>query len=67
MIDIARTPYRMDALEDIVKALSFYKINEVQFHLNDNRHVPGDKDRDKYEHWKDVEGMFRLESDTFQG
>lgn len=67
MIDIARTPYRMDALEDIVKALSFYKINEVQFHLNDNRHVPGDKDRGEYEHWKDVEGMFRLESETYPG
>lgn len=65
MIDIARTPYRMDALEDIVKALAFYKINEVQFHLNDNRHVPGNADRDKYEHWEYVEGMFRLESDTF--
>lgn len=65
MIDIARTPYRMDALEDIVKALAFYKINEVQFHLNDNRHVPGNADRDKYEHWENVEGMFRLESDTF--
>lgn len=65
MIDIARTPYRMDALEDIVKALAFYKINEVQFHLNDNRHVPGNADRDKYEHWENVEGMFRLESDPF--
>lgn len=65
MIDTARTPYRMDALEDIVKALAFYKINEVQFHLNDNRHVPGNADRDKYEHWENVEGMFRLESDTF--
>ena len=65
MIDIARTPYRMDALEDIVKALAFYKINEVQFHLNDNRHVPGNANRDKYEHWENVEGMFRLESDTF--
>ena len=65
MLDIARTPYRMDALEDIVKALAFYKINEVQFHLNDNRHVPGNADRDKYEHWENVEGMFRLESDTF--
>ena len=65
MIDIARTPYRMDALEDIVKALAFYKINEVQFHLNDNRHVPGNADRDKYEHWENVEGMFRLKSDTF--
>lgn len=65
MIDIARTLYRMDALEDIVKALAFYKINEVQFHLNDNRHVPGNADRDKYEHWENVEGMFRLESDTF--
>ena len=64
MIDIARTPYRMDALEDM-KALAFYKINEVQFHLNDNRHVPGNADRDKYEHWENVEGMFRLESDTF--
>ena len=67
MIDIARTPYRMDALEDIVKALAFYKINEVQFHLNDNRHVPGDANRGDYEHWKDVEGMFRLESDTYPG
>ena len=67
MIDIARTPYRMEALEDIVKALSFYKINEVQFHLNDNRHVPGNSNRGDYEHWKDVEGMFRLESDTYPG
>lgn len=66
MVDIARTPYRMDALEDLVKAFSFYKINEIQFHLNDNRHVPGDQGRDEYEHWENVEGMFRLESDTFK-
>lgn len=65
MIDIARTPYRMEALEDLVRALSFYKINEVQFHLNDNRHVGGGGDRGNYEHWTGVEGMFRLESDTF--
>ena len=39
MIDIARVPYRLDALkESIVKTFSFYKINEVHFHLNDNRH-----------------------------
>ena len=33
MIDIARVPYRLDALKDIVKTFSFYKINEVHFHL----------------------------------
>lgn len=65
MIDIARAPYRIEALRDLVKSLSFYKINEVQFHLNDNRHIASDGDRGNYEYWKNAEGMFRLKSDLF--
>lgn len=65
MIDIARTPYRIEALEDILKTLSFYKINEVHFHLNDNRHTAKAGDRSSYDYWKDVPAMFRLESKTF--
>lgn len=52
MIDIARVPYRLDALKDIVKTFSFYKINEVHFHLNDNRHSGATTGREDYNNWK---------------
>ena len=65
MIDVARTPYRLDALKDIVKTLSFYKINEVHFHLNDNRHIATGGNRGDYEYWKNSEAMFRLQSEKF--
>ncbi len=65
MIDVARTPYRFDALKDIVKTLSFYKINEVHFHLNDNNHIGSQGNRGDYNYWKDSEAMFRLQSDQF--
>ena len=65
MIDIARVPYRLDALKDIVKTFSFYKINEVHFHLNDNRHSGATTGREDYNNWKNYKGMFRLESKTF--
>lgn len=65
MIDIARAPYRIEALQDLVKSFAFYKINEVQFHLNDNRHIDASGDRGDYNYWKNAEAMFRLESDLF--
>ena len=65
MIDIARAPYRIEALQDLVKSFAFYKINEVQFHLNDNRHIAANGDRGDYDYWKNAEAMFRLESDLF--
>lgn len=67
MLDIARAPYRLETLQDIVRMLSFYKLNDVQFHLNDNRHVGDAGDRGDYTWWETngSEGMFRLESDKF--
>lgn len=35
-LDVARKPASMDSLEDIVKAMSYYKMNDFQVHLNDN-------------------------------
>lgn len=65
MIDIARCPVSFGALKDIVKTFSFYKINEVHFHLNDNRHSGATTGREDYNNWKNYKGMFRLESKTF--
>ena len=65
MIDIARTPYRLDALEDLLKTFSYYKINEVHFHLNDNRHDGSNGDRGDYNFWAKGQAMFRLESEKF--
>lgn len=67
MLDIARAPYRLETLQDIVRMLSFYKLNDIQFHLNDNRHVGEAGDRGDYAWWETngSEGMFRLESDKF--
>ena len=39
MIDVARKFFTMDYLCDYVKILSFYKLNELQVHLNDNGFV----------------------------
>lgn len=52
MIDIARAPYRIQMLKDYEKMLSWYKINEVHLHINDNKHEPNG-DVTSYEHWKD--------------
>lgn len=64
MIDIARAPYRIQMLKDYEKMLSWYKINEVHLHINDNKHEPNG-DVTSYEHWEDIEGYFRLETETF--
>ena len=36
MLDVARLPIEMRFLEDIVKTMSWYKMNDFQVHLNDN-------------------------------
>lgn len=64
MIDIARAPYTYEMLIGLMDVLSWYKINEVHFHINDNKHEPNG-DVTSYEHWRNIEGYFRLESDTF--
>ncbi|MDE6908351.1 MAG: discoidin domain-containing protein [Lachnospiraceae bacterium] len=64
MMDVARIPTRMQFLEDYTKIVKWYKLNEMQIHLNDNQwsepaYSPN------YEKWAQVEASHRLYSDTF--
>lgn len=62
MIDVGRKFFTMDYLRDYVKILSFYKINELQVHLNDNGFAEFfDND------WNKTYAAFRLESERFPG
>ncbi|MGL4853327.1 MAG: family 20 glycosylhydrolase [Phocaeicola sp.] len=62
MIDVARKFFTIDYLRDYIKILSFYKMNELQIHLNDNGFVEFfDND------WSKTYAAFRLESDRFPG
>ncbi len=62
--DVARIPTRFRFLEDYSKILKWYKINEMQLHLNDNQWSEPAFSAD-YEKWKEVEASHRLQSDLF--
>lgn len=62
--DVARIPTRFQFLEDYSKILKWYKINEMQLHLNDNQWSEPAFSPD-YEKWKEVEASHRLESELF--
>lgn len=62
MLDVARKFFTMDYLQQLVKVMSFYKMNELQVHLNDNG-FPQFFDND----WKKTYAAFRLESERFPG
>ncbi len=64
MIDVARAPFRLETLQQYQKILSWFKINEMHMHINDDRHQTN-SDRPDYDDWEDVESMFRLESELF--
>lgn len=36
MLDVARLPIPMEYLKDVVRLMSWYKMNDLQLHLNDN-------------------------------
>ncbi|WP_409340277.1 discoidin domain-containing protein [Paenibacillus sp. MBLB4367] len=58
MIDVARKFYTIDFLRDYVKLLSWYKMNQLQIHLNDDVGTP----------FKDgTNSAFRLESTQYPG
>lgn len=62
MLDTGRKFFKMTFLEDYVRIMSYYKMNEFQIHLNDN----GFKqffDND----WNKTYAAFRLQSDTYPG
>lgn len=62
MIDCGRKYIPMSYLYKLVKVMSYYKMNTLQVHLNDNgfRQYFGGK-------WEDTQAAFRLECDTYPG
>lgn len=60
MIDVARKFFPLDYLKNLVRTMSYYKLNTLQVHLNDN----GFK---QYFHndWNETYAAFRLESERF--
>ena len=62
MIDVGRKYIPMSYLKDLVKSMSYYKMNLLQIHLNDNafkQYFGND--------WEKTPGAFRLECDTYPG
>lgn len=62
LIDCGRKFIPMEYLEDLVKILSYYKMNVLHVHLNDNG-FKGHFDND----WSRTYAAFRLECETFPG
>lgn len=58
MLDVGRKPFSMDILYEIVKQMSWYKMNDFHVHLNDN-YIQLDKVKDPFSAYSG----FRLESD----
>ncbi|MDE6366530.1 MAG: family 20 glycosylhydrolase, partial [Muribaculaceae bacterium] len=62
MIDCGRKYIPMDYLYALVNTMSYYKMNTLAVHLNDNG-FPRYYDND----WSKTQAAFRLESETFPG
>ena len=63
MLDVGRLPIPMDYLKDVVRLMAWYKMNDLQLHLNDNyifheHYVDAGEDP-----FKKSYSAFRLESD----
>ena len=62
MLDCGRKFIPMSYLNDLVKVMSYYKMNTLQIHLNDNGF------KQYFDHnWGKTYAAFRLESDTYPG
>ena len=59
-LDIARTPYRYQQLQDYAKIMRWYKMNEYDLHINDN-----DNANIQGATTESHSGFHRLESETF--
>ncbi len=60
-IDVARKPVSLDMLKDIVRTMSWYKLNDLQVHLNDNTILAMSGKTDTPEEAMTVMSAFRLE------
>lgn len=62
MLDCGRKFFPISYLRDLAKCMSYYKMNTLQIHLNDNgfkQYFEGD--------WNNTQAAFRLESELFPG
>ncbi|MEO6890345.1 MAG: family 20 glycosylhydrolase [Ktedonobacteraceae bacterium] len=62
MLDAGRKFFPISFLEDYVKFMSWYKMNDFHIHFNDNQIGGGDSPD-----WKHSYAAFRLNSDRFKG
>lgn len=65
MLDVGRRPFTLDYLYDTVKTMAWYKMNDLQLHLNDNYIWV-----EEYQNTENPYGAysgFRLESDIKEG
>lgn len=62
MLDVARKYIPLDYIRQLVRIMSYYKMNTLQLHLNDNgfKQYFGDD-------WMKTYSAFRLECDTYPG
>ena len=66
MLDVARLPIPMDYVKDVVRLMSWYKMNDLQLHLNDNYIFHEHYVREGENPFKKSYAAFRLES-RFKG
>lgn len=64
MLDVARTPITLEAIKDIIRMMSWFKMNDLHLHLSDNyifheQYVDEGKDP-----FKESYAAFRLESNV---
>ncbi|MBR3517177.1 MAG: family 20 glycosylhydrolase [Lachnospiraceae bacterium] len=62
-IDVARNSVSLHMLREMAKTLSWYKVNELTVHLNDNAIFAYTEKRDSWDTVFDIYSAYRLESD----
>ncbi len=63
-IDVARKPVSLDTLYRIMETMSWYKMNDLTIHLNDNEILATSGLTDSLQQAMTAESAFRLESDV---
>lgn len=66
-IDVARKAVSLDTLYTIMETMSWYKMNDLTIHLNDNEILATSGLADSAEHAMTAESAFRLESSLTNG
>ena len=61
-IDVARKKVSMETLYDILEMMSYYKMNDLEIHLNDNTILTTSGMTDTMEHAMQANSAFRLET-----